>query len=420
MFPDQSHGLPSSSEENSIICEPTGGANIFIGSPPFNTIDSSPDECTDRPADAQIPGERFDVIVIGAGQAGLSVGRHLASRGINFVILDGGDRIGESWRTRWDSLHLFSPARFDGLDGMSFPKAGGTFPSKDEMANYLEAYAKRFSLPIRLGTRVDRIYRGKDGYFLKAGPRRFEANHVVVAMSGYQDPKIPSFGANLSPEITQLHSVAYRNPSQLQPGGVLVVGAGNSGAEIALELARAGHKVSLSGRDTGHVPFRIETALFRHVLVRVLFRLVFHRILTVDTRFGRKARVNGITGGLPLIRVKPADIAAAGIERVGKTVGVASGMPMLADNRSMEVRNVVWATGFENDLSWIERPIFDKDNRPVHYRGVVEGELGLYFVGLPFLYAMSSVMIHGVGRDARYVAKAIAARLISSRSAIPT
>jgi putative flavoprotein involved in K+ transport len=362
----------------------------------------------------QVPEKHFDVVVIGAGQAGLSVGYHLARHGISFVILEGSQRVGDSWRTRWDSLRLFSPARFDGLDGMRFPKSASSFPSKDEMADYLEAYAERFSLPIHLGIQVDRVSRSEGRYLVEAGATRFGAAHVVIAMSGYRRPKVPAFADSLSPDLTQLHSLAYRNPSQLRPGRVLVVGAGNSGAEIALELAHTGHEVVLSGRDTGHVPFRIETYIFRHLISRVLFRLVFHRILTADTRFGRKARLNAKSGGLPLIRTKPADLAAAGINRVGRMVGVSDGLPMLEDGLIVDVRNVVWATGFDNDLTWIDRPIFDVENRPIHSRGVVKEEIGLYFVGLPFLYAMSSAMIHGVGRDARYVVNTIAARLKSN------
>ncbi|WP_413990326.1 flavin-containing monooxygenase [Labrys okinawensis] len=367
-------------------------------------------------ATAGVNARRFDVVIIGAGQAGLSVGHYLTSRGIDHIILDGASRIGDNWRARWDSLRLFSPAHFDGLPGMAFPKGKEHFPSKDQMADYLEAYAERFRLPVQLGTKVDRIYTGGDGYVVSAGPTLYQAAHVVVAMSGYREPKILAFAKQLSPAITQLHSSDYRNPSQLREGNVLIVGAGNSGSEIAMELATAGHRVILSGRDTGHVPFRIETALARHLLVRILFRLVFHRLLTVRTPLGRKVRPRIVAGGGPLIRVKPVDLHRAGVERVARTVGVLEGMPVLEGMRRLQVDNVVWCTGFKHDLSWIERPIFGDDGRPMHYRGVADGEPGLYFVGLPFLYAMSSAMIHGVGRDARYIADMIAARL-KSRSA---
>jgi len=234
--------------------------------------------------------ERVQVVVIGAGQAGLSVGYHLAQLGIQFVILEARERIGDSWRERWDSLRLFTTGRLDSLDGMPFPAPGHQFPTKDEMAAYLEAYATRFRLPVRTGVRVTGLTRRGDRYLVSAGDLRFEADHVVVAMASYQEPRIPAFAAELASEIRQLHSREYRRPSQLQPGGVLVVGAGNSGAEIALEAVRTGHETWLSGRDTGKVPFRIDTVLSRYVLQPLLLRVIFHRLLTVDTPMGRKAR----------------------------------------------------------------------------------------------------------------------------------
>ena len=232
--------------------------------------------------------ERFEVVVVGGGQAGLSVGYHLARRGLRFVILDAHARIGDAWRTRWDSLRLFTPARFDGLAGMPFPAPAHAFPTKDAMADYLEAYAARFALPVRTGVAVDRLSRSGGRFVLAAGARRFEAEQVVVAMSDWQRPRLPPFAPELDPGIVQLHSSAYRNPAQLRAGGVLVVGAGNSGAEIALDVAPA-HRTWLSGRATGHLPFRIDGPVAR-LLLRPLFRGVFHRLLTVDTPVGRRAR----------------------------------------------------------------------------------------------------------------------------------
>ncbi|HEY7235932.1 MAG TPA: FAD-dependent oxidoreductase, partial [Gemmatimonadaceae bacterium] len=174
-----------------------------------------------------------EVVVIGAGQAGLSVGYQLKQRGVPFVILDANERVGDVWRNRWDSLRLFSPAWFDGLPGMPFPAAKTYFPTKDEMADFLAAYAKRFMLPVETGVRVDRLTRSDSGFVVRAGTRQIEARQVVVAMSNFQTPKLPAFASQLDPRIRQLHSVEYRNPGQLRDGDVLIVGAGNSGAEIA-------------------------------------------------------------------------------------------------------------------------------------------------------------------------------------------
>lgn len=355
--------------------------------------------------------ERFDVIVIGAGQAGLSVGHHLARLGIRFVILDAHARVGDSWRTRWDSLRLFTPARFNGLDGMPFPAPPFSFPTKDEMADYLESYARRFQLPVRTGVRVERLTREGDRYIVRAGGRRLEAGHVVVAMSSYQRPRVPDLAAGLDARIVQMRSLDYRRPSQLPPGDVLVVGAANSGAEIGLDLARAGRRVYVSGRNPGEVPFPIENPVALRVVVPILFRVVFHRIMTVDTPIGRRARPGFMSKGLPLIRTKFADLRAAGVTLVGRTEGVSDGKPRLADGTVLDVSSVVWATGFDIGPDWIDLPAFDERCEPIQSRGVVPGEPGLYFVGPHFLYSASSTMIHGVGRDARRVAEAIGARL---------
>ncbi|MFL5578731.1 MAG: flavin-containing monooxygenase [Gemmatimonadaceae bacterium] len=359
--------------------------------------------------------ERVDTVVIGGGQAGLSVGYHLARLGVPFVILEANERVGDSWRRRWDSLRLFTPARFDGLDGMRFPAGDNVFPTKDEMAEYLERYAARFDLPVRTGVRADGVSRRGDGYLVTAGELRIEADHVVVAMANYQRPSVPPFAAELDAAVVQLHSAAYRSPSQLRPGGVLLVGAGNSGAEIATELARAGHRVWLSGRDVGQLPFRIAGLAARLFLLRLVLRVVFHRLLTVRTPLGRKARASTVGRGGPLIRTRAGDLSAAGVERVARTVGVRGGRPLLADGRTLDVENVVWCTGYRPDFSWIDLPVLDAEGRPVHERGVARREPGVYFVGLHFLFAMSSTMIHGVGRDAEHVARTIAARTIAAR-----
>ena len=353
--------------------------------------------------------ERFHTIVIGAGQAGLSVGYHLARQGRPFVILDASPRVGDVWRRRWDSLRLFTPAMFDGLVGMKFPAPPFSFPTKDQMADYLEAYARHFQLPIRSGVRVDRLTRAGSRYLIDAGALRLEADHVVVAMSSYQVPRVPAFAKALDSGILQMHSIDYRDPGQLKPGGVLLVGAGNSGAEIALEAARE-HPTWLAGRDTGHVPFRIDGATARLFLLRFVFRVVFHRVLTVRTPMGRRMRRKMFTQGTPLIRTKPKDLAAAGVQRVPRIARVLDGRPALEDGRVLDVANVIWCTGFGNGLSWIDLPIFEPDGEPRHASGIAAGESGLYFVGLHFLHAFSSTMIHGIARDAERIAGEIERR----------
>jgi putative flavoprotein involved in K+ transport len=363
--------------------------------------------------------ERFDVIVIGGGQAGLSVGYHLARRGCRFVILDAGARVGDQWRKRWDSLHLFTPSHLNGLDGMRFPGRFDAFPSKDQMADYLEAYAAHFALPVRSGIRVDRLSQRAGRYLVSAGELEFEAEQVVVAMASYQKPRLPAFASQLDPRIVQLHSSEYRNLAQLQPGGVLIVGAGNSGAEIGIETAKR-HQTWLAGRETGEVPFSMTSWLGRTLLCRLLLRIVFHRLLTVNTPLGRKVRPKLLAHGGPLIRTKSRQLAAAGVKRAQRIAGVRSGLPVLEDQQVLDVANIVWCTGYDAGFSWIDLPILDEHGEPLHTSGVVERSPGLYFVGLHFLHAMSSTMIHGVGRDAARIARLIAARSESERQAAST
>jgi putative flavoprotein involved in K+ transport len=355
-----------------------------------------------RPTTAS--SEYFETVIIGGGQAGLSVGYHLKKQGRPFVILDANELIGDAWRKRWDSLRLFTPARYSGLTGWRFPAPAVSFPTKDEMADYLEAYAARFELPVRTGVNVDRLSRQDDRYVLTSGGRRFEAERVVVATGANQVPKIPAFAGELFSSIVQLHSSQYHRPSQLQEGAVLVVGAGNSGAEIAFEVSRL-HPTYLSGKPSGQIPVRHGPAAARFVLPVV--RFVGHHVLTLRTPIGRKAHPKFISHGAPLVRVKLKDLAAAGVEQVPRTVGMEDGRPALEDGRVLDVSNVIWCTGFREEFSWIDLLIFDENERPLHERGVVVAEPGLYFVGLPFQYAATSDVLPGVGRDAEYVAKHI-------------
>jgi putative flavoprotein involved in K+ transport len=353
--------------------------------------------------------ECLETIIIGGGQAGLATGYHLKQQGRPFVILDANRRTGDAWRKRWDSLQLFTPARYNGLPGMPFPGSAHAIPTKDELADYLEAYAARFALPVRNGVRVEGLAR-QDGRFVvsAAGGPRLEADNVVVATGAYQRPHVPDFAERLDPAIRQLHSSAYRNPAQLQEGGVLVVGAGNSGAEIALELARD-HQTWLSGRHPGNEPVRPGSALDR--LFTPLFWFMLNHVITVNTPIGRKACAQLRAHGIPLARVRLPDLAAAGVERVfDRTVDARDGQPLLADGRVLDVANVVWCTGFRPDFSWIDLPVFGEDGYPRHDRGVVADAPGLYFVGLFCLRAGASALVGGSGRDAAYIAERIAGR----------
>ena len=351
--------------------------------------------------------EHIDTVVIGAGQSGLSVGYFLAQQGRPFVILNADERVGDVWRRRWDSLRLFTPARYDGLAGMPFPAPPTAFPTKDEMADYLEAYAAHFDLPVRNDARVRRLSHDGDRFTVDLDEAAITADNVVVAMASYQRPAVPGFAAQLDPRITQLHSIEYRNPQQLRPGGVLLVGAGNSAAEIAIEVGRT-HDTFLAGRDVGSIPFRIDGFLGRKVLVRLVLRGLFHHVLTVRTPIGRKVRPKTLEHGGPLIRTKAKDLAALGVRRVGRVEDVRDGLPVI-DGDTLDVANVIWCTGFSTGFDWIDLPVLG-EHEPLHEAGVVASQPGLFFVGLHFLSALSSTMIHGAERDARRIAGLIAQR----------
>jgi len=351
--------------------------------------------------------ERFETVVIGGGQAGLAVGYHLARQERDVVILDAHDRVGDSWRERWDSLRVFTPARYDGLPGWPFPAPGWSYPTKDDVADYLESYAARFRLSVHTGIRVDGLHREGGRYVVTSGLRRYEADNVVVATGAYRTPRIPAFASELDPSIVQLHSSEYRNPSQLREGAALVVGAGNSGAEIALESA-SDHHTWLSGRDTGQEPVRAG-GLSDRLLTPPFWFLLSH-VITLRTPMGRKVRQQLSNRGLPLARVRRKDLVRANVERVPRVTVVRDGLPVLEDGAVLEPANVVWCTGFVPDFSWIDLPVFGRDGEPRHERGVVRSEPGLYFIGLFFLFAGSSSLIGGVARDARHIARHIASQ----------
>jgi putative flavoprotein involved in K+ transport len=322
------------------------------------------------------------------------------------VILDAQQRVGDAWRHRWDSLRLFTPAPYDGLPGLPFPGSSTTYPTKDQTADYLAAYARHFALPIRTGVRVERVTSVNGRFEIAGGGDVLPAANVVVATGAYHTPRIPSFATGLDETIVQLHSSQYRNRSQLRSGGALVVGAGNSGAEIAVELAPH-HRTWLSGPDTGQEPTRagsLPDRFFTPVMWWVATRL------NVNTVIGRGMRKHFLDPprGIPLGRVRRRDIADAGIERVGRTTGVRDGRPMLEDGRALEVANVIWCTGYAPDYRWIELPLPAYHGFPVQNRGIVESIPGLYFIGLPFLFSLSSALLGGVGRDADHIVGHIA------------
>ena len=351
--------------------------------------------------------EHVETVIVGGGQAGLATGHFLQREGVPFVILDAEERVGDVWRRRWDSLRLFTYARYAGLPGLRFPAPAWSFPTKDDMADYLETYARTFAFDIRSGVRVDSLSREADRFVLTTSDRRYEADNVVVATGSHRIPKVPSFAGDLDPSIVQLHSSEYRRPSQLRDGGVLLVGAGNSGADIAMDVVRS-HPTWLAGRDPGEIPVRIEG--FRGKVAFPVVRFLFHHVITKGTPIGRRKGPKMILTGDPRVRVKAKDLDAVGVERAPRVAGVRDGRPVLEDDRILDVTNVIWCTGFRYDFPWIDLPVFDEHGDPLHHRGVVESTPGLYFIGLVFQYSLSSCVLPGIGRDHEYVAEHLARR----------
>ncbi len=345
--------------------------------------------------------EHTGTLVIGGGQAGLAVGHELAERGLPFLIVDANARTGDAWRNRWDSLTLFTPNWANGLPGLPFPGEPWDFPTKDEVGDYLGAYAGYFELPIRHNTRVDHLTREDGRFVATAGDTTFVADNVVVAMAPYQQRKVPAFADDLDPGIVQLHVAEYRNPEQFQDGPVLIVGAGNSGAEIAMELVK-NHEVLVSGPSTGAQPFRPDR-LSGRILMPFFGKVVLTRILSTSTPIGRKVLPKMLHKGAPLLRVKPSDLKRAGVTRVARTVSIEDGKPVLEDGSRPDVANVLWCTGFHPGFSWLDLPVFDEHGDVEHDRGVVESQPGLYFTGLKFQHCILSDALIAVGRDAAHV-----------------
>jgi putative flavoprotein involved in K+ transport len=354
--------------------------------------------------------DHVETVIIGAGQAGLATAYHLRRKGRACVVLDRNQRIGDGWRQQWDSLRLYSPAKFDGLPGMPFPGEPWSFPSKDDLADYLEAYAHRWDIPVRLGVRVNRVCAADSGYLVETDTGDLTCDNVVVATGTFgRTPSVPDFAKDLDPSILQLHSSEYRRPGQLRDGPVLVVGASHSGTDIAYEAAET-RPTTLVGRDCGEIPVRLESQRMKVIFPMLLF--VWRHLLTRRTPIGRKEMGEIRFHGGPMLRVKRSDLAERGVVRNESRVeGVRDGRPLLADGTVVEAASVVWATGFRQDFSWIDLPVFGEDGWPREFRGVTDGAPGLFFCGLSFQYSFSSMLVGGCGRDAEYVAGRIAERV---------
>jgi putative flavoprotein involved in K+ transport len=350
--------------------------------------------------------ERREVAVIGGGQAGLALGHHLARRGLDFTILEAAGEPGAAWRRRWESLRLFTPARYSGLPGLPFPGDPDHYPTRDEVLGYLAEYVRRFELPVALNSRVRAVRAADGGYDVEFDGRSLLAEQVVIATGPFQEPAIPAaIAERLDPAVVQLHSTAYTRPADIPPGRVVVVGGGNTGYQIAEELAGS-HEVHLAiGSRQTPLPQRIlGRDLFRYLDATGLIRK------TASSRVGRRMRERDtLIGSSPrrLQRRHGVGLHARATDGAGTSIG-------FEDGTRVEVGTVVWATGFRSDHSWIHVPVFGEDGRPVHRRGVT-GSPGLYFLGLSWQHTRGSALLGWVGDDAEHIAAAIEERRRSAR-----
>jgi putative flavoprotein involved in K+ transport len=342
--------------------------------------------------------QRLDVVVVGGSQAGLTMGWHLAQQGLRFVVLEAGPEVGHVWRSRWDSLKLFTPAQYDALPGMAFPAPADTYPTKDPVADYLQTYAKAFDLPVRLDAKVTELRRLEDGSFeVNTGDATYQARQVVVATGPFQVPFVPPQAAKLDPSVTQVHSADYRNPQALPDGPVLVVGGGNSGFQIAEELA-ATRQVDLSIATTYPM---LPQRLAGRDLFWWLTRLGLLRV-TVTSRPGRRMSRRDFVIGTNRRRLERAGVRFRPrlVDADGRTVRFAN-QSLLED-----IGVVVWATGYRPDYAWIHIPEVVREGHVVHRRGVTKVP-GLYFLGLSWQHTRGSALLGFVNDDAAYLANQI-------------
>jgi putative flavoprotein involved in K+ transport len=343
--------------------------------------------------------ERFDAIVIGAGQAGLAIGYFLARQGTSFVILEAGDAVGSAWRSRWDSLALFTPRRYDALPGLAFPGEPDGYPGRDEVVAYLEQYAGALDLPVELSTPVRSLTLKKGEFVAGIAGGSILSRQVVVATGPFQAPSIPMLAADLEPGVFQTHSTGYRQPGDVREGRVLVVGGGNTGFQIAKELS-ATHEVHLAVGSR-------QTPLPQRLLGRDLFWWLTKLGLletTADSRLGRRARSRDtLIGSSPrgLTRRYGVELRERVVRARGRTIG-------FADGSELDVDSVIWATGYRPDHSWIELPVFDAEGHVLHRRGVTEVP-GLYFLGLSWQHTRGSALLGWVKDDAEFIAARVAA-----------
>jgi putative flavoprotein involved in K+ transport len=343
--------------------------------------------------------DRHEVIVVGGGQAGLAIGHLLAQHGRRFTILDAADEPAAAWRARWDSLRLFTPVRYNSLPGRAFPGDPDTYPGRDDVVAYVTDYAREFELPVELSSAVRAVRGGDGGYLVELEDRTYEADQVVIATGPFQVPRVPAIAERLDPDVVQFHSSRYRSPQDVPAGPVLVVGGGNTGYQIAEELARTNDvHLSIGARQTPLPQRIIGRDLFRYLEATGLMNK------TVESRLGQRMQYREtLIGSSPRAARR-----RHGIHLRGRTDDVSGSEVRFSDGSRLSPGAVIWATGFALDHSFVRLPVFAADGRLVHRRGVTTSP-GLYFLGLPWQHTRGSALLGWVKHDAQYIADQITA-----------
>ena len=340
----------------------------------------------------------YDVLVIGAGQTGLTVGHYLQEAGLRFVIVDAADEVGSAWTQRWESLVLFTPRRYNAMPGLPFDGDPDQEPTRDEVIDYLHRYAIELDLPVELNSPVAALDR-RDGHYAAELPgRTVLADQVIVATGPFQQPRIPAFASSLASDVHQTHSTGYRRPTDLPPGRVVVVGGGNTGFQIAEELA-VGHDVVLAvGSRQTPLPLRL-------LGQQIFWWLTKLGLLgmSVQSRLGRRLSERDT-----LIGSSPRKARRLGITLKPRAVDASRRTVRFADGTETDADAIIWATGYQSGYSWIRLPVADEQGHIRHRRGVTD-QPGLYFLGLQWQYTRGSALLGFVSEDASYIAQQIMA-----------
>jgi putative flavoprotein involved in K+ transport len=348
----------------------------------------------------------YDVLVIGAGQTGLTVGYYLQEAGLRFLLVDSADHVGSAWSQRWESVVLFTPRRYNAMPGQPFDGDPDQEPTRDEVIDYLHRYATELDLPVELNSPVAALDYRDGRYAAELPGRTILADQVIVATGAFQQPRIPAFAASLATDVYQTHSTGYRRPRDLPPGRVVVVGGGNTGYQIAEELAADRDVVLAVGSRQTPLPLRL------------LGRQIFWWLtklgllgMSVESRLGGRLSERDT-----LIGSSPRKARRFGITLKPRAVGAAGRTVRFADGTETDAAAIIWATGYQSDYSWIRLPVADEQGRIRHRRGVTD-QPGIYFLGLQWQYTRGSALLGFVSEDAGYIARRVVARRRATRPA---